>query len=128
MMSKRDIIYQKYDGLCAYSGTPLEDDWQIDHVVPKCKGGTDNIENLIPVQKILNHYKRSLGIEDFRKLWLGGLHMRIGKLPKNPRTENGKHKKEYMLKIASYFGIDENTSFDGVFYFEKLSTEEVIDE
>ena len=26
-MTRRERIYQKYGGLCAYSGTPLEDDW-----------------------------------------------------------------------------------------------------
>lgn len=33
-MNKRERIYNKFGGLCAYSGTPLEDDWQIDHICP----------------------------------------------------------------------------------------------
>ena len=33
-MTKRERIYNKFGGLCAYSGTSLEDDWQIDHVKP----------------------------------------------------------------------------------------------
>ena len=31
-MTKRERIFKKYDGLCAYTGKPLEKDWQIDHV------------------------------------------------------------------------------------------------
>ncbi|HQU96708.1 MAG TPA: hypothetical protein PLU58_12030 [Saprospiraceae bacterium] len=27
---QREEIKQKFDGLCAYSGTPLEDDWQVE--------------------------------------------------------------------------------------------------
>lgn len=33
-MTKRERIYNKFGGLCAYSGTPLEDDWQIEHIDP----------------------------------------------------------------------------------------------
>ena len=31
---QRKQIFDKYDGKCAYSGTPLEPDWQADHVKP----------------------------------------------------------------------------------------------
>lgn len=31
---QREKVRMKYGGLCAYSGTPLKDDWQVDHVVP----------------------------------------------------------------------------------------------
>jgi 5-methylcytosine-specific restriction endonuclease McrA len=32
----REEVYNKYGGLCAYTGKPLGDDWQIDHIHPKC--------------------------------------------------------------------------------------------
>jgi len=31
---QRKQIFDKYDGKCAYSGTPLESDWQADHIKP----------------------------------------------------------------------------------------------
>lgn len=31
---QREEIKQKFEGLCAYSGTPLEDDWQVEHIKP----------------------------------------------------------------------------------------------
>lgn len=34
-MTKREKVYSKFDGKCAYSGTPLESDWQIDHMESK---------------------------------------------------------------------------------------------
>ena len=81
----------KFDGLCAYTGTPLKEDWQVDHVIPKClslspkyHGIIDHNDprNLVPVQRIINHYKRSLSIMDFKAWYLRGLHERLKKLPK----------------------------------------------
>ncbi len=132
----RRAVYEKYGGRCAYCGKPLGDDWQVDHIFPKHLAhmlGSDvmkkyfkitlsdinQIENLIPCQKILNHYKRGLVLEDFRNKWLGGLHKRLSKLPRNPRTEKSKKRKEYMLKIASFFDISPDKPFNGVFYFER---------
>ena len=66
-MTKRDIIFSKFNGLCAYSGTPLEPDWQADHVNPirRNRDGSkmfpedDNDDNLVPCQKLINHYKNN---------------------------------------------------------------------
>jgi 5-methylcytosine-specific restriction endonuclease McrA len=135
--NKRLEIFNKFGGKCAYSGTPLEDDWQVDHIIPQNKlhwlqsrvmrdylktdiTDIDDIANLIPCQRIINHYKRSLDLEDFRKLWLEGLHKRLDK-PKNPRTEASRKTKEYRLKVASYFGITPDKPFCGKFYFETIT-------
>lgn len=127
-MTKRQKVYDKFNGRCAYSGTPLENDWQMDHVKPIIRNfdGTkmfpkdDNIYNLVPCQKLINHYKHQLSLEEFRTWYLGNLHLTLQKLPKNPRTEKSKRKNEYMRKVASYFGITETQPFSGVFYFETL--------
>lgn len=140
MISKRirQRVFRKFGGRCAYSGTPLEDDWQVDHYIPKryCesmlphvrrkvikKGLTDPdvFDNLMPAQKIVNHYKRALTPIDFKNWYLGGLHERLAKLPKNPRTEDSIKHKEYMLKVAGYFGITPDKPFDRIFYFERLT-------
>ena len=126
-MTRRERIYQKYGGLCAYSGTPLEDDWQIEHIEPVIRNwwtntmvfsDNDKEGNMVPVQKLINHYKHSVSLEEFRTWLLGGLHKRLKKVPKNPRTEKGKKRKVYILKVAGYFGITENEPFSGKFYFE----------
>ena len=124
MKINRKEVYDKYKGLCAYCGKPLEDDWQIDHKIPQklevymSSEKIQNIENLLPCQKLINHYKRALNIEDFRNIWLGKLHLRLAKLPKNPKTEKSKKRKEYLLKIANYFDITPEKPFGGKFYFE----------
>jgi len=126
-MIKRELIKSKYNGLCGYSGTKLEDDWQIEHIKPRIafeigyeKGNPDDIENLIPVQKIINHYKRGLPLDKFRTWFLGGLHLRLKKLPKNPKNPKSIKRKTYLLKVASYFGITESKPFNGQFYFETI--------
>ena len=128
MKVDREKIFNKFGGKCAYSGTPLESDWQIEHIKPIRRNwdGTsmfpenDNEDNLVPIQKLINHYKHSLDLETFRTWLLGGLHERIAKLPKNPKTEKSKKHKKYMLTIAGYFGITPEKPFEGEFYFEKL--------
>jgi hypothetical protein len=124
----REIVRQKYNGKCAYTGTDLKDDWQVDHVKPiirnlNGKAGAmfekDHcIENMVPCQKIVNHYKGNLDLETFRSWYLGELHLRLKKLPKNCKTEKSARKKAYLLEVAALFGITEDTPFSGEFYFE----------
>jgi len=116
----RDLIYQKYGGRCAYTGSPLKSDWQVDHVVPKRLGGTDDIDNLMPAQRIINHYKRALSLDDFRSLWLADLHKRLKRLPKKPRVERSVRRKAYLLEVADLFGITPEQPFSGRFYFEEV--------
>ena len=52
---------------------------------------------------------------------LGNLHLKLQKLPKNPRTEKSKKRIAYMRKIASYFGIAETKPFSGIFYYETIN-------
>lgn len=125
----REIIKNKFDNKCAYSGTPLEDDWQVDHIIPiiRYKKKVINpqyhtIDNMVPTQKIINNYKRDLNLESFRNWYLGELHLRLKKLPKNPKSPNTIKRKNYLLKIAELFNIEENKPFNKIFYFETLNT------
>lgn len=135
----RQKVYDKYGGRCAYSGTPLKDDWQVDHYYPVryCqsrlpsvkskvieKGITNpnDLKNLMPAQRIINHYKRALLPDEFKFWYLGGLHERLAALPKNPKTKKSMRHKEYLLEVAELFGITPDKPFSGVFYFETLNT------
>ena len=125
----REIIKQKFGGKCAYTGTELQDDWQVDHVEPLIRNWWNNtivnkkahnIENMFPVQKIVNHYKGSLDLETFRTWYLAGLHERLKKLPKNPKSKKSIKRKAYLLEVANLFGIEIDKPFSGTFYFETL--------
>lgn len=123
---KRQQVYDKFGGKCAYSGTDLLDDWQVDHIVPQrffdysFRDGKDDIGNLVPAQKIINHYKGALSVKVFKSWYLSGLHLRLAKLPKNPRTEKSAKKKRYLLEVASFFGITPDKPFGGSLYFERV--------
>lgn len=119
----RQEVFEKFAGKCAYTGTDLKEDWQIDHVYPVWAGGPNTIDNLYPCQAIVNHYKRSLTLREFRELYLGGLHLRLAKLPKNPRSKDSIKRKKYILEVADLFGITADKPFSGVFYFETLNKE-----
>lgn len=126
-MTLREKVYNKFGGKCAYSGTHLEDDWQVDHLIPKrhfkdkVLKGVDDIENLVPAQKIINHYKRGESLEVFREWKLGKLHERLKKLPKNPQSPKTIKRKKYLLEVAELFGITDDKPFSGKFYFETLN-------
>lgn|SRR5574343_203022 len=138
----RKAVFEKYSGLCAYTGKPLGDDWQIDHVISKKKHEylcwqkkrndpdfnypeelkkADDICNLMPTCRIVNHYKRELDLEGFR-LHMKDFHKRLAKLPKNTRVPATERRKQYMYTLADLFGIESDKPFSGVFYFETLNT------
>jgi len=125
----RQQVYNKYGGKCAYSGTDLKDDWQVDHVKPRImyevgvypyEGDPNHIDNLVPCQRIINHYKRALPLNDFRTWFLGGLHTRLKKLPRNPKVGKSIKRKAYLTEVAALFNITEDKPFKGTFYFEEF--------
>ncbi len=54
------------DPLCTYCRKPAQ---TIDHVLPRCKGGTNHRENLTPVCHKCNQRKGSMTVEDFVRRW-----------------------------------------------------------
>ena len=130
-MTKREKVYSRFDGKCSYTGTNLESDCQIDHMESKAinsyyayKGVIDEkdvnrIENLFPAQRIINHYKRGLDLELFRD-YMKTFHLRLAKLPKNPKVKKSIKHKEYLLEVARLFDITPEKPFSGKFYFETL--------
>jgi 5-methylcytosine-specific restriction endonuclease McrA len=134
-MIDRDKVKSKFNGLCAYTGKPLCDDWQVDHITPKSSviwfqpeetrlqfgiknNNPDNIDNLLPCLRIINHYKRDMNLESFRK-YMKSFHVRLSKLPKKTNSTKAIKRIEYMNNVANAFGIDINNGFDGLFFFER---------
>lgn len=72
--SIRELVYQKYEGHCAYCGCQLEyKDMQIDHIDSVYRAETqgrsvdDNIKNYMPSCRMCNYYKHTNTIDEFRK-------------------------------------------------------------
>lgn len=66
--SKRRKIRDKTGGRCSYCGKPLtQKNWSIDHIVPKSKGGTYDLSNLVPCCKGCNNSKGAMPVGVFVK-------------------------------------------------------------
>lgn len=125
MAIDRQRIFNKYGGLCAYTGKPLDDLWQIDHVEPKCnyrfgqvKGDYNSMNNLVPAIRIINHYKRGQNLEQFRT-YMMNFHIRLGSLPKKTTVQRTEDRIKYLNKVAVLFDITPDKPFTGKFYFEQ---------
>ena len=127
----REIVKYTFEGKCAYTGTELLSDWQVDHVNPLRRDWwlsnsainkeNHNLKNLYPAQRVVNNYKSSMNLEQFRN-FMTDFHLRIAKLPKNPKTEKSIKHKANMLEIAKLFDITVDRPFSGKFYFETLKS------
>jgi 5-methylcytosine-specific restriction endonuclease McrA len=62
---KRNRIYDKTHGLCAYCGQRAAT--TLDHVVPVSKGGTNHIDNLLGSCGTCNRSKENVSLEEFRE-------------------------------------------------------------
>lgn len=75
--AKRNAIYKKYGGRCAYCGNDISyKEMQIDHIIPRSRFNLfkkkvdyqmHDIRNLNPSCRQCNFYKRNFSIEEFRK-------------------------------------------------------------
>lgn len=63
---ERDIVLRKTDGLCAYCGSPLEANFQVDHFIPKTRGGCSSPSNLVPSCGPCNNSKGDRLLEEWR--------------------------------------------------------------
>lgn len=65
--SKRESIWNKTGGKCAYCGIQLSPfNGQIDHIIPKAKDGKNDLENIFYSCKTCNATKGSKDLEVFR--------------------------------------------------------------
>lgn len=79
-MKKREKVFNKTKGFCYYCGEKMElNDFHIEHLKPKSKGGTNDISNLVPSCCVCNLHKGELTIEEFRNK-LATLHSKNSKI------------------------------------------------
>ena len=114
--SKRKLVYDKYNGCCAYCGCELKlSEMQVDHIVPKFRNnemwhqneiGSDEISNLNPSCRMCNYYKGMGSIENFRENLKDTLMRNV--------------RRPFDFRLAERYGMIEVTEWDGKFYFEKV--------
>lgn len=112
--AKREAVYRKYDGRCAYCGNKIAyKDMQVDHFIPRrgySEKGSDDIENLMPSCRRCNHYKRATPLE----LW----RIFIQEIPMKLRNAN------YIYKVGLDYGLIIENEHPVVFYFENHNPKE----
>ncbi len=76
----RDFIFQKFNYKCVYCGKKGE---EIEHIIPKSKGGTNSIKNLTLSCRKCNIAKGNLSLEAFgKKIGKDLSHLKPKKTPK----------------------------------------------
>ena len=118
MISKRtrQLVYDKYNGHCAYCGCELKlSEMQVDHIVPKFRNnekwhqneiGSDDISNLNPSCRMCNYYKGMGSVENFRENLKDTLVRNV--------------QRPFDFRLAERYGMVEVREWDGKFYFEKI--------
>lgn len=122
--SLRKLVYEKYDGHCAYCGKVIGmKEMQVDHIIPIMyavygtaqqrapiqlmvdDGRMDEIDNLNPSCRPCNFYKGMLDIDGFRQRILSELEHTC--------------RSSFQTRLAMQYGMIEYKPFDGKFYFER---------
>lgn len=66
---KKLKVFNKTKGECSYCGAILsEDNFVIDHVYPRARGGDNNIDNLLPSCYSCNLSKGAKSLKQFRRM------------------------------------------------------------
>ena len=111
----RLLVYEKFDGHCAYCGRKIEyKDMQVDHVKPlgaynETNRGTDTRDNMFPACRLCNHYKRAHTVETFRKM--------ISEIPSKLKRDS------YIYKVGCAYGFFDDGPQDVKFFFEEYDAD-----
>lgn len=111
----REVVYQKYNGHCAYCGREISyKDMQVDHFKPLRTLEPDNknandISNLMPACRMCNHYKRANSLEVFRRY----IYEILRKL-----------RNDYIYKIGVAYGNVIENEKEIEFFFERAEKDQ----
>ena len=112
---ERELIFNKYNGKCAYCGCELQKGWHVDHIEPIVRNwlnGTcekpenENLENYNPSCPSCNIQKSSYTLEQFRK----NIKQFVSSL--------NQYSTQY--KFIKKYGLVSENEIDVKFYFETL--------
>ena len=112
---ERELIFNKYNGKCAYCGCELKKGFHVDHIEPIVRNwlnGTcekpenENLENYNPSCPSCNIQKNSYNLEQFRE--------------NIKQFVNSLNKYSTQYKFAKKYGLISENEIEVKFYFETL--------
>lgn len=109
--NKRQLVFHKFHGCCAYCGTELLQGWNIDHIKPVVQGGSNELENLNPSCKDCNKYKSVSNLEEYRTQLFRMLN----------KNHQYLFKSKTKMQVALNMGSVVSKPWNGLFYFESLA-------
>jgi len=119
----KSIVYKKTNGHCGYCGKKLElnSKWHIEHMQPKSRRGSSNLDNLIPSCPTCNLNKNNKNPQEFKALIIAktikfiryAMNDRLPKLLIYLSDEDGKR----IIKSCSAL-LEEINNLNLKFYFE----------
>ena len=93
----RSFLFKKYNGRCVYCDNKAE---EVEHVIPKSKGGTDSVHNLVIACRKCNKLKGRLSLKEFGKVVGKDFsHLEPKELPKHAAIVQSA--RNYMVKEIS---------------------------
>ena len=114
-MTKRQTVYDKFNGRCAYCGCELKAGFHIDHIEPIRRNSdgsclnpqNESLSNMNPSCPSCNIMKHNQSIEQFRVMI------------KNFVTNLNKYNNQY--KFSKKYGLITENDVEVKFYFETLN-------
>ena len=101
----KEFIFSKTKGRCSYCGEKAE---EIDHIIPRAKGGSNSTYNLTPACRSCNEKKSNLSLKEFGKLMNKDYsHLEPKKLPKDAAIVQSA--RNYMVKEITKIVPDTTT-------------------
>ena len=103
----RSFIFSRSGGKCAYCGAPAQ---EIDHIVPRAKGGTNSVYNLAASCRTCNQTKSNKTLKEFGKIMNKDFsHLEPKKLPKDAAIVQTA--RNYMVKEITKL-VSDTTTYD----------------
>lgn len=62
------IVLAEFGSICHLCLKPIEtkEEYSVDHIIPRSKGGTNDLDNLRPAHRKCNYSRNNRSIEEFR--------------------------------------------------------------
>ncbi|MGA1256387.1 MAG: HNH endonuclease [Candidatus Nanopelagicaceae bacterium] len=99
---KRHQVSLKTNGECWYCGSHVGIDFVVEHAIPVSKGGTNDIDNLLPACRACNSEKRDKNVEQYREYLKSKDPARIAATEIDKLLSNGIDEDEELLLAAMH--------------------------